>query len=88
MSPRWARGKADANHHELIDELRSAGWDVIPTYALRGFVDAVAYRSGCGVRLIEFKTPKGALTAAQHELLARGWPIVVVRTAEDVHALV
>lgn len=85
--PRWARGKVDSNHHELIAALRRCGWQVVPTYALRGFVDAVAYKPSQGVKLIEFKMPKGGLTVTQERLLEKGWPVVVVRTAEDVAAL-
>lgn len=84
--PRWARGKADSNHHELIEALRDHGWQVVPTYALRGFVDAVAYKPSQGVKLIEFKTPNGGLTLTQERLLDKGWPITVLRSSDDVAA--
>lgn len=84
--PRWARGRKDANHDELIDAVVSCGWDVTPTYQLRGFVDAVAWHPTRGVALLEFKAGKNTTTAAQDRLREKGWPIVLLRTRAEAIA--
>lgn len=86
--PRWARGRKDANHDDLVSAAERLGWDVIHTYQLRGFVDAVAWHPQYGIRLLEFKVPKtGKATKAQERLQSRGWPVYQVTTAEQLEMI-
>jgi hypothetical protein len=79
--------RTDANHRQLLEALRRCGWAVVSTHVVGGFVDAVAWHPSRGVRLLEFKQPKGTLTASQRGLLADGWPVVIVRSVDEAAAL-
>lgn len=50
--------------------------------------DLVVYKPNVGLRLIECKTGKGALTADQMAFIADGWPVYVVRSAEEALEIV
>lgn len=78
--------RTDTTHREVIDTLRQCGWKVADTHALPNWVDCVASR-GDAVRLIEIKAPKGKLKPSQQRLMNDGWPIVVLRSAEDAARL-
>lgn len=80
----WAR-RVDSTHKPIMDALRAAGWEVLDTSRLKGFVDLVAWRDGnlASLRLIECKTGAGKATKAQSALLQRGCPIIVLRTIDE-----
>ncbi len=84
----WAR-KVDTTHGPIADTLRRCGWQVEHVHRLAGFCDLVAWRHGQidTVRLIECKTGKGRHTEAQAKLLARGCPVVTLRSVDDAIAL-
>lgn len=74
--------RVDSNHREVVDTLRSCGWLVKETHQYPGFVDCVAQRGGV-VRLVEIKRPKGRLKPSQAKLIADGFDVRVVRTAQE-----
>lgn len=78
--------RTDSTHKEVVTALRSVGWDCFDVHALPSFVDIVAHRAG-QVRLIEVKSAKGKLKPSQQRLVNDGWPIVVLRSAEDAARL-
>ncbi len=80
----WAR-RVDATHHTVTAALRRCGWDVYDnSRAGLGAPDLLAWHHGRqALRLIEVKTAKGRLTTAQLRLVNRGWPITILRSAED-----
>jgi hypothetical protein len=53
------------------------------THALPNFVDAVGYKPSHGVTMFEFKSRRGKLTDSQQDLLDRGWPVAVIRSADE-----
>ncbi len=76
--------RTDATHREVLDTLRSLGWQIVDTSRLAGFIDAVAWHQGRQhLRLVEIKDVRGNLTLAQVRLLQAGWPIHVLRSAAD-----
>lgn len=82
--------KVDSTHAEIRDTLRSLGWLVHDTSRLGGFVDLVALK-GSRFGLIEVKTAqskKGTVrkTRSQRQLVEDGWPVVVLRTADEAIA--
>ncbi len=78
--------KPDANQSDLLATLRGLGWEVIGTNMVPNFVDAVGWHPRKGFAIFEFKMPKGTLRQSQKELLARGWPITVIRSADEAIA--
>jgi len=78
--------RVDGTHREVIDALRACGWLVADTSRLAGFVDCVAQRRGV-TRLIEIKRPKGKLTWLQAQMIAAGFDVRVLRSAEDAARL-
>ncbi len=82
------RAKTDANHAEIADALRRCGWKVKACHTIKGFVDMVAFHPARGlVVLIDAKAAKGRTTEAQDKLVADGWPIKFVRSAEEAAQL-
>jgi hypothetical protein len=78
--------RTDANHAALIRALQTCGWRVKDTHTVPGFVDAVVMRAGV-VRLVEFKTARGHLTASQADMQGDGWNVVILRSVEDCVSL-
>ena len=78
--------RTDRTPREVIDTLRQCGWKVADTHALPNWVDCVASK-GETVRLIEIKTATGKLKPSQQRLIDQGWPVVVLRSAEDAVGL-
>jgi hypothetical protein len=80
----WAR-RVDTTHKPIMEALRAAGFEVLDVSRLKGFCDLVVWRRDdpATVRLVECKDRLGKPTAAQKGLLARGCPIVTLRTVED-----
>ena len=74
--------RVDANHGAIRDTLRRLGWRILDVSDCAGLCDLLAHRGGI-LRMVEVKTAKGTLTARQQELMAEGWPIVIVRSVED-----
>lgn len=78
------RAKVDSTHGEIRATLRRLGWRVKDVHTVKGFIDMVAYHPARGlVILVDAKTNKGRLTEAQERLVADGWPIKFLRSAED-----
>jgi len=79
------RARIDKTHVELVKVLRSLGWMVLDTHALKGFVDAVGYHHKHGVVLFEFKaSEKSPLTKGQAALIELGWPVQVLWSIDQV----
>ena len=80
------RARVDANHNQVLEALRAAGWTVESTAALgNGFPDAVAYKPSHGIRFVEVKDRKGQLTEDQIAFHLR-FPVTVIRSAEEALA--
>jgi len=81
--------KVDGNHAEIVKRFRQYGWSVLSLAAIgKGCPDLLASR-GATMFLVEVKMPKGKTNALQR-LWHSTWngPVVVVRSVEDVDALV
>ncbi len=80
-------GRVDQNHSEIVNALRKCGWLVHDTSSQGdGFPDLVCSLRG-RVALVEIKFARRRLTSNQHRFQAQGWPVHIVRTVDDVHAL-
>jgi hypothetical protein len=78
----FIRRKVDANQPGIVSDLRQAGLGVIPLHTVgKGCPDLVV-SSPYRMILVELKTEKGRLTAAQGGFLAT-WPGVPVLVAEN-----
>lgn len=78
------KARVDLTQKAIVEALRKAGWRVHSTARLAGgFPDLVAYKANVGLRLIEVKTGKEGLTADQEKFIAEGWPVFIVRSAEE-----
>lgn len=86
VTRRGHRGRTDGNHGDIVDALRRSGALVLSLASLgRGVPDLLCWKAGTFV-LVEVKQPKGTLTADQERFRAQGWPVRVVRSAEDAIA--
>lgn len=87
MTRRGHRGRTDGNHGDIVDALRRSGALVLSLASLgRGVPDLLIWKPGLGYVLVEVKQPKGTLTEDQERFRAQGWPVRVVRSAEDAIA--
>jgi hypothetical protein len=83
----WGRRhKRDGNHADIVAAFEQLGYLVKDiSQGGDGLGDLLVYRPDKGLRLIEVKAgAKAPWTAAQKTDLARGWPVLIVRAAEDV----
>ncbi len=81
--PRRA-AKVDSNHGEIVRALEQCGWLVCSLAPLgKGVPDLLIYKAGKFV-LVEVKSPKGAFNKLQGLFQAQGWPVVLIRTIDDV----
>lgn len=72
-----------AKRRDIIEPLcveiaLNCGWDGIPNDRF----DYLFWRNGLAV-VVEFKTGQAGLTDSQKDLIARGCPLVVIRSEED-----
>lgn len=83
------RARVDTNHVEIVAALRRAGW-LVSSLARqgRGCPDLICYKAGAGLRLVEVKTKRGSLTDDQQGWVDAGWPVYVVRSAEEALTVV
>lgn len=82
--PRW-RARTDSTHKAVAAALKA----IWPTVNARYPADFLCWHPTRGVILVDAKSP-GKLndkTAMQTKLLADGWPIYFVTSAEDVALL-
>jgi hypothetical protein len=83
--------KTDTTHAEIRETFRQLGWQVIDTSGLGNFVDLVVLSPRGHLAMVEAKTPrkqggKDRLTDSQDKLQKAGWPLVVLRSAEEAVA--
>jgi len=78
-------GKLDQNQHVIVDALRRFGY-VVQSLAScgQGVPDLLVAKLG-RIYLIEVKTPKGKITPQQEDFRQQ-WPVVIVRSVQDVAA--
>ena len=80
--------RKDENHDELAEAYRLAGYKVKSTTMVgEGFPDLVIHRDDMPegyVKIVEVKNGKGKLRHKQEAFQAKGWPVDVVRSAEDI----
>ena len=80
---KWSRN--DGNHDDIREAFKQLGYLVKSTAMVgEGFPDLVCFRPDVGVVLVEVKTDKGKLRHKQEAFVAKGWPVRMVRTVEDV----
>ncbi len=79
--------KVDLNQPEIVAAFRRLGCCVMHAHTLgKGAPDLLVSRKGT-VWMVEVKGPKGKLTPDQ-EVFHAVWPVHVVRSVDDVLALV
>ena len=86
---RWATHRKDENHAPIVAALEARGarfW----VWGEGGKPDGVVAHRGRAWP-VEFKMPDGDLTDDQERVFpqfaAAGWPVKILRTVEDAHAL-
>jgi hypothetical protein len=77
--------KVDGNHAAIVDAYRRAGYLVLSLARQgAGCPDLLTFRADEGLRLREVKMPKGKLRRQQEAFQAKGWPVDVVRSIDDL----
>lgn len=77
--------KVDGNHAEIVEAYRRAGYLVLSLARLgSGCPDLLTFRVDEGLRLREVKMPKGKLRRQQEAFQAKGWPVDVVRSVDEL----
>jgi hypothetical protein len=76
----------DANEPAVLAPFKAAGWPVL----LLREIDALVLKPDGSVLMVEVKNKSGRnrLTTRQDQLIAQGWPLLVLRTPEAAQALV
>lgn len=80
--------KRDSNEREIVDTFRALGCLV---HRLDQPCDLIIFcfkSLGQRLHLIEVKTPTGQLNEKQSAFMAAGWPVHVIRSADEAIALV
>lgn len=82
------RYRKDRNHDELVLAYESQGYLVKSTAMVgEGFPDVVLWHPSFPegfVKLAEIKVTKGKLRKKQESFQAKGWPVTVARSVEDI----
>lgn len=69
----------------MVAALRARGYLVLSLASLgQGVPDLLICDTSGALRLVEVKATHGHLTLDQREFMAKGWPVTVARTVEDV----
>jgi hypothetical protein len=77
--------RVDANHAEIVDAYRARGYRVLSLARQGdGVPDLLVHRNDVGFRLVEVKTLKGKLRRQQEAFQAKGWPVTVIRSVDDI----
>jgi len=77
--------RTDGNHTEIANAFKSRGYRVLSLARHgEGVPDLLVHRHDVGFKLVEVKMPKGKLRRQQESFQAKGWPVDVVRSAEDI----
>jgi len=82
--------RVDGNHHEITQALRRVGCRVMSLAALgSGCPDLLVRLPGHGdLMLMEVKSTRGKMNAAQRAFEGEGWPVFVVRSVDEALKLV
>lgn len=80
---RWETHRVDSTAKGLIKIAQQLGAQY---HDLGGALDGLLLHRGT-VYLIDWKGPKTKRTKRQQKLVEAGWPIVFIRTAEELQAL-
>lgn len=80
--------RKDANHDDVVDAYERLGYLVKSTTMVgEGFPDLVVWHpsfpDGC-VKLVEVKDGNTKLDPKQVRFMAKGWPVDVIRSVEEV----
>jgi hypothetical protein len=77
--------RVDANHAGIVDAYRARGYRVLSLARQGdGVPDLLVHRNDVGFRLVEVKTLKGKLRRQQEAFQAKGWPVTVIRSVDDI----
>lgn len=77
--------RVDGNHVEMCEGLRQSGRLVLSLARMgNGVPDVLTWRADEGCRLWEIKMPKGKLRRQQECFQAKGWPVTVIRSVEEI----
>jgi len=76
--------RVDANHGDIRECLRKLGWLILDLSRVgQGCPDLLGWRAGYGFALFELKMPRGKVTMDQLKFVAKGWPVVILRSVDD-----
>jgi hypothetical protein len=79
------RARVDKNHRETVEAYEAMGYLVLSLASQGGGCpDLLIWRRDRGLELVEVKGKTGTLTPDQQDFIAKGWPVRVVRSLEDV----
>lgn len=80
--------RKDENHDEIVEAYKARGYRVKSTTMVgEGFGDIVIHRDDFPaglVKIVEIKNGKGKNQTKQDSFRAKGWPVDIVRTPEDI----
>jgi len=77
--------RLDSNHVEIAEAFKARGYRVLSLARHgEGVPDLLVHRHDVGLRLVEVKTPKGKIRRQQEAFQAKGWPVDIVRTTQDI----
>lgn len=83
------RAKVDASQSEIVEVYRAHGWLVDDQQARLGGgrPDLLCYHPATKrYEQVECKTGKGTLRPEQILFMERGWPVIVLRSADEAEA--
>ena len=76
--------RRDANELEIVRVFESNGCEVMRL----NLFDLLVLKPNKEILMVEVKTPNGRLTKSQQDMLWAGWPLIVVRSADEARELV
>jgi hypothetical protein len=77
--------RIDANHAEIADAYKARGYRVLSLARHgEGVPDLLIHREDVGFKLVEVKTLKGKIRRQQEAFQAKGWPVEIIRSVEDI----
>ena len=83
------KARTDKNQAAIVEALRKSGCLVFCLSSVGKGCPDLLVKLPCGqLLLIEVKSPKGKLTPDQERFQGQGWPVVILRSPDEVAGLV